>query len=617
EGRNWAERAGDEAKSWVGDRDAERRREEDRQTIGRYPGEDRGERRYGEDRDDGRFGNFGGRSGYDRRYASGDRDGYRGDSETAGAYGVGRSYGARNWRDDDEGRGGFERGNRSGDRSSRSSYGEAQSYGSSYSGGEQGRYGGAMASGSNYGQGHYGDLRASESDRHARYGGQGGYSGQGAFGDRGRHDQSHTAGDQGRFGATGPAGQPERHGGGYTPAGPSAYGENSRLTPGTSGYGSYSTGSGNERARSSQGDWGSRPGQSGYGSYRAERSGSYGSASGPSDNRTDPGAFSQSPTGGAYGATGFQAAREAASYGDDWRERNERWDRETPRGTFAGESQDYHGEDRGFFSKAADEVRSWFGDEDAERRRQLDQQREDAEQAYRGAGEGGSGSSHNQWDPHYHEYRSQRAAELDREYDEYRSSGFQSGQDFASWRSSRQSGGAAAASGAATAGLASAGASGNSFASQVKEHARVVGSDGQTVGTVDHVHGSDIKLAKNDSPDGKHHLIPLSWVERVEGNEVRLSKKADEAKREWRDADNQGQLGQLNDGLIGSTPKQDTTQSAASGASSTVGSGNSSAAGATTGSGHGTLGGGHQAGSTSPGAGAGSTSSAGSAGARL
>jgi osmotically-inducible protein OsmY len=38
--------------------------------------------------------------------------------------------------------------------------------------------------------------------------------------------------------------------------------------------------------------------------------------------------------------------------------------------------------DRGFFQRAGDEVRSWFGDDDAERRRRMDEQRDDRYDRY-------------------------------------------------------------------------------------------------------------------------------------------------------------------------------------------------------------------------------------------
>ena len=75
------------------------------------------------------------------------------------------------------------------------------------------------------------------------------------------------------------------------------------------------------------------------------------------------------------------------------------------------------------------------------------------------------------------------------------------------------------------------------MADKVKEHMVVDGSDGQGVGKVDHVLGQDIKLTKHDSTDGKHHLIPLSWVASVEGDKVRLNKTSDEAMKQWRVAD--------------------------------------------------------------------------------
>jgi hypothetical protein len=65
--------------------------------------------------------------------------------------------------------------------------------------------------------------------------------------------------------------------------------------------------------------------------------------------------------------------------------------------------------------------------------------------------------------------------------------------------------------------------------STIKEHMEVVGSDGRHVGTVDHLEGEDrIKLTRSDSPDGRHHFVPLSWVSRVD-DQVHLSKPGDQA----------------------------------------------------------------------------------------
>ena len=68
----------------------------------------------------------------------------------------------------------------------------------------------------------------------------------------------------------------------------------------------------------------------------------------------------------------------------------------------------------------------------------------------------------------------------------------------------------------------------------IREHMEVVGSDGEHVGRVDHVMGQEIELAKLDLGSGfKHHLIPVSWVDRIEENKLRLTLTKDEAKARW------------------------------------------------------------------------------------
>lgn len=72
----------------------------------------------------------------------------------------------------------------------------------------------------------------------------------------------------------------------------------------------------------------------------------------------------------------------------------------------------------------------------------------------------------------------------------------------------------------------------------IQEHMEVIGSDGRHVGDVDHVLDRDIKLTRRDSEavDGKHHLIPFDWVERVAPNErkVFLNCTQAEAEKRWR-----------------------------------------------------------------------------------
>jgi len=71
---------------------------------------------------------------------------------------------------------------------------------------------------------------------------------------------------------------------------------------------------------------------------------------------------------------------------------------------------------------------------------------------------------------------------------------------------------------------------------RIREHMEVVGSDGGHVGKVDHVLGSEIELAKFDLGAGlKHHLIPISWIEEIADDKLRLDRTRDDAKAQWRE----------------------------------------------------------------------------------
>jgi hypothetical protein len=71
----------------------------------------------------------------------------------------------------------------------------------------------------------------------------------------------------------------------------------------------------------------------------------------------------------------------------------------------------------------------------------------------------------------------------------------------------------------------------------IREHMGVLGSDGEHVGTVDSLEGDDmIKLARTDSPDGKHHYLAVDLVDRID-EQVHLSVTAEEAVAEWEDED--------------------------------------------------------------------------------
>lgn len=242
-------------------------------------------------------------------------------------------------------------------------------------------------------------------------------------------------------------------------------------------------------------------------------------------------------------------------YGNDDRPDNRWRDRDRYRG---------RDDERGFFERAGDEVRSWFHDDDERGRRQYgdrgrsggsgsmgggwgNQRSEswsrerpgepgygDAREVREGwftASEGGErgrrwgaadgsrppqGDHH---DPHYSEWRRRQIEALDRDYEEYRrehQSKFES--DFGSWRSRRQSQ--------------------RQMLGQVSENMEVVGADGGHVGTVDKVGDDRIVLnRKDENAAGIHYSLPCSWVEAVEENRVTLNRTAEQAMTEWKAED--------------------------------------------------------------------------------
>lgn len=72
--------------------------------------------------------------------------------------------------------------------------------------------------------------------------------------------------------------------------------------------------------------------------------------------------------------------------------------------------------------------------------------------------------------------------------------------------------------------------------SNIRPQMEVVGADGQHLGTVDHVERNRIKLRRNDpAAGGRHHWLPQHLVALAEGNTVRLTVPAEEARRLWQD----------------------------------------------------------------------------------
>ena len=231
---------------------------------------------------------------------------------------------------------------------------------------------------------------------------------------------------------------------------------------------------------------------------------------------------------------GYRGDRDATPYRGSYASDGHRFedvDRDTDRGRdtrgargmtqqtrgYGRQPQGYDYDERGFFDRAGDEVRSWFGDDEAERRRELDARHDDRDAGARHAG---------QRDADYHSWRSGQIAALDRDYDEYRRENqAKFHNEFSTWRTTRQGQ--------------------RDALSKVEEHAEVVGSDGEHVGTVDKVRGDRILLTKNDKDAGGiHHSIPSSWIESADDKKVTLSKSAADAKQAWRDEErNQAMFG--------------------------------------------------------------------------
>jgi len=249
---------------------------------------------------------------------------------------------------------------------------------------------------------------------------------------------------------------------------------------------------------------------------------------------------------------------------DEWREERSQW-----RGD----------DERGFFERAGDEISSWFGDDDAQRRREMDERRDDdyrrsqapygtasfgrsesgrgdygsyernprfRDEGYRrpytgrfsgrGFGESGtretgfdrSSSRDDRFDRGWtqREFTGQASGLHDPHYSEWRRRQIDSlDRDYDEYRRENE------------------GRFENEFGQwrenraskrqmlgSVKEHMTVVGSDGEHVGTVDKVRGDRIVLTKSDSDDNHHHMLSCSMVDSIDGDTVKLSVPSEEAK---------------------------------------------------------------------------------------
>lgn len=149
--------------------------------------------------------------------------------------------------------------------------------------------------------------------------------------------------------------------GGYGQEGAGGFGRGSRDEPYASGYRQdpYATG------QRGSGDYGSDWARSDW--ARDEQRPSYGYGNRNRERDLGYGGFGRD----AQGRTSSEMAFGRDASGRDWRSDSDR--RSGP-------------EDRGFFERAGDEIASWFGDDDAERRRRQDSRDDDRYGQHRGRG---------------------------------------------------------------------------------------------------------------------------------------------------------------------------------------------------------------------------------------
>jgi hypothetical protein len=105
----------------------------------------------------------------------------------------------------------------------------------------------------------------------------------------------------------------------------------------------------------------------------------------------------ESRYGGDYRSSGDDDRARWREQGGRYGERSygrERAGSTNRRGDDGDRDRRYGDEDRGFFERAGDEVRSWFGDDEAERRREMDRLRYEREQGWSGSRGGDYGSGY-------------------------------------------------------------------------------------------------------------------------------------------------------------------------------------------------------------------------------
>ena len=221
----------------------------------------------------------------------------------------------------------------------------------------RGRY-----SGGGYGGGS--SPRGRESERYGREGRYGGSEGGGGYSGRGQESQrygregGYSGGEYGG-GSSGRGRESERYG-----RESERYGREGRYGGGAEAGGRYSSQTGRDYQSGRENYWGEGwenerdydTSESRYGSYRGISGGERGYGEGSSGY----GQGSRSYTQRYNYPTGYRSGQ---SYSE-------------PRRGYDYDRGYNRGEERGWWDRASDEVASWFGDEEAERRRRMDAQRQ-------------------------------------------------------------------------------------------------------------------------------------------------------------------------------------------------------------------------------------------------
>jgi hypothetical protein len=215
-----------------------------------------------------------------------------------------------------------------------------------------------------YGRGRDDWRGESRSYRSSRYEDDGGWSGHDSRQDR-DYQGTLRAGDYGRYEEEEDRTYPERYSGrGWSSEhGESDFGRGYR---------------GGDYGRSYRGEYGTR----GYGSGYGQQRGSYGSGYGQRDYGSSSRGYGSGGDSSYRGAgTGYGNYSQSGDYqGGGFGTYTQDYDRKYGSGSefrrgYGNDQRTYGGRGRDWWDRATDEVSSWFGDEDAERRRRMDEHR--------------------------------------------------------------------------------------------------------------------------------------------------------------------------------------------------------------------------------------------------